>query len=394
MRNQALSIVTSLREELTCALCQDVYDKPQALMPCLHTFCLDCVNSIPRDYNDCFACPNCRRQVSGFIRHYSIQNIIEIFKRAEVNLSEDMKNDSRPSTPTKVIESLNIDVGESSSSSSPPTALASTSRGRKKPCRSCIRGNGTRYTCDYPITEEAQSGVGHLLCGFCSEYMPARGQRGTEPDLNQCCSFCGIIACDEYWGCKNRGTEAKLHILGEISAVKQYLVDIDQIDALEDGHLNLTEIRLLEGYLDRCQVSWNQAWMSCLKDFNDNHYTTAIARRMTPLAYQLYNTRRLMTATELENIRDNEESEDEYGDGYYDRIDEEGILPSNHLRACYGCMVTIVNGQFYGYWQEIVNHRLASDYRDKCPQGIHCETQWRTETHAERLSHVEATGRH
>lgn len=67
-----------------------------------------------------------------------------------------------------------------------------------------------------------------------------------------------------------------------------------------------------------------------------------------------------MTATELENIRDNEESEDEYGNGYYDRIDEEGILPSNHLRACYGCMVTIVNGQFYGYWQEIVNHRLAS----------------------------------
>lgn len=64
------------------------------------------------------------------------------------------------------------------------------------------------------------------------------------------------------------------HLFIEISAVKQYLVDIDQIDALEDGHLNLTEIRLLEGYLDRCQVSWNQAWMSCLKDFNDNHYTT------------------------------------------------------------------------------------------------------------------------
>lgn len=67
-----------------------------------------------------------------------------------------------------------------------------------------------------------------------------------------------------------------------------------------------------------------------------------------------------MTAAELENIQDNDESEDEYGDGYYDRIDQEGILPSNHLRACHSCLVTIVNGQFYGYWQDVLNHRLAS----------------------------------
>lgn len=67
-----------------------------------------------------------------------------------------------------------------------------------------------------------------------------------------------------------------------------------------------------------------------------------------------------MTPAELENIQDNEDSEDEYGEGYFDRIEEEGILPSNHLRACHSCLVTIVNGQFYGYWQEVVNHRLAS----------------------------------
>lgn len=60
-----------------------------------------------RDYSDSFSCPNCRRQVSSYIRHYSIQNIIEIFKRAEVKLAEDA-NDSRPPTPTRVIESLNV----------------------------------------------------------------------------------------------------------------------------------------------------------------------------------------------------------------------------------------------------------------------------------------------
>lgn len=61
-----------------------------------------------RDYSDSFSCPNCRRQVSNYIRHYSIQNIIEIFKRAEVKLAEDTKNKSRSPTPTRVIESLNV----------------------------------------------------------------------------------------------------------------------------------------------------------------------------------------------------------------------------------------------------------------------------------------------
>lgn len=80
---------------------------------------------------------------------------------------------------------------------------------------------------------------------------------------------------------------------------------------------------------------------------------------MTPLAYQLYNTRRLITGSQLDSIEDNDDSEDEYGDGYYDKIGTRGIMPSNHLRACYSCAATIVNGQFYGYWKEIVTHRLA-----------------------------------
>lgn len=60
----------------------------------------------------------------------------------------------------------------------------------------------------------------------------------------------------------------------EITTIKRFLTDIDQIDSLEDGHLNLAEIRLLEVYLDRCQIPWNQAWLSCLHDFNENYYTT------------------------------------------------------------------------------------------------------------------------
>lgn len=64
-----------------------------------------------------------------------------------------------------------------------------TSSGKKLPCRSCERDNGTDYICPVPIAEQQQSGIGHILCGFCSEYLPARGKGGTEPDINQCCKY-------------------------------------------------------------------------------------------------------------------------------------------------------------------------------------------------------------
>lgn len=83
----------------------------------------------------------------------------------------------------------------------------------KKPCRSCIYGNNTSYSCPMPITDDHQDGFGHLLCGYCLEFMPARGFGGNEPAINQCCSFCGVVACDEYWRCKNKSNAAKLYIL-------------------------------------------------------------------------------------------------------------------------------------------------------------------------------------
>jgi hypothetical protein len=72
---------------------------------------------------------------------------------------------------------------------------------------------------------------------------------------------------------------------------------------------------------------------------------------MTPLAHQIYNTRRLPNHDQT-----SEDEEDEY----YDRIQEEGVLPSHHLRACYSCLVTLVNGQFFGYWKTILDNGLAN----------------------------------
>lgn len=79
----------------------------------------------------------------------------------------------------------------------------------------------------------------------------------------------------------------------------------------------------------------------------------AIVRRMTPLGLQIYNTRRLPSYGGNYTV-ESDEDEDEY----YDRIGEEGVLPSENLRACYSCAVTVVNGQFYGYWKNIIEDGL------------------------------------
>lgn len=81
---------------LLIALCQDLYDKPQALIPCLHTFCLDCVAFIPRDHQDRFACPICRSHASSFANNFSIQNFIEILEN--INLFDTMSSSSGSST--------------------------------------------------------------------------------------------------------------------------------------------------------------------------------------------------------------------------------------------------------------------------------------------------------
>ncbi|KAL9539546.1 hypothetical protein MBANPS3_010200, partial [Mucor bainieri] len=365
-------------------LCQDLFDKPQALIPCLHTFCLDCVNSLPTNYgNDAMTCPICRRRANSFSSNFSIQNFIDIFNNASLDEAEEItiisditvkgsssaeRNSSYSSfastSSSPVLERSapneehRHDEAESStaafstagSSSSASSYQSVTNFGMmKKPCRSCSSSNCTNYTCPMPITDENQDGFGHLLCGYCSEFMPARGFGGNEPAINQCCSFCGVVACDEYWKCKNRSSAAKLYILSDIHDISTWIRDVDSIETKEDGHLNTAEIALLQTYLNRTGISWRDAWVHCLGDLDDNLYTSPIVRRMTSLGLQIYNTRRLP----VYDNNDYNDDDDDAEDAYYDRIGEEGVLPSMHLRACYSCAVTVVNGQFYGYWKSL-----------------------------------------
>merc|ERR1711916_325519 len=49
---------SSLKKQVTCALCLDVFTEP-TMLPCSHTFCTDCLKNLARTSNS-IACPSCR----------------------------------------------------------------------------------------------------------------------------------------------------------------------------------------------------------------------------------------------------------------------------------------------------------------------------------------------
>ena len=58
------TLLDSLHEEVSCSVCMTTFTDPK-ILPCLHTFCLYCLNGILRTSGryDIFACPECRKEV-------------------------------------------------------------------------------------------------------------------------------------------------------------------------------------------------------------------------------------------------------------------------------------------------------------------------------------------
>ena len=58
------TLLDSLHEEVSCSVCMTTFTDPK-ILPCLHTFCLHCLNGILRTSGryDIFACPECRKEV-------------------------------------------------------------------------------------------------------------------------------------------------------------------------------------------------------------------------------------------------------------------------------------------------------------------------------------------
>ncbi|XP_058957432.2 E3 ubiquitin-protein ligase TRIM71-like [Pocillopora verrucosa] len=58
------TLLDNLHEEVSCSVCMTTFTEPK-ILPCLHSFCLHCLNEILRTSggHDIIACPECRREV-------------------------------------------------------------------------------------------------------------------------------------------------------------------------------------------------------------------------------------------------------------------------------------------------------------------------------------------
>ena len=83
------SALKTLEEQLTCAICLDIYINPKTLT-CLHSFCQQCLKDLPLDpqgHNYFISCPICCHHtqlpqpagVDGFLKAFQINNLKEVY---------------------------------------------------------------------------------------------------------------------------------------------------------------------------------------------------------------------------------------------------------------------------------------------------------------------------
>ncbi|XP_077182712.1 zinc-binding protein A33-like isoform X2 [Paroedura picta] len=78
-KNQA----QSLREELTCAICYDLFRDP-VMLECMHHFCKECIQGYWGRCSRVATCPQCRQEfpTQSFRPHYLVAGVVETIRKA------------------------------------------------------------------------------------------------------------------------------------------------------------------------------------------------------------------------------------------------------------------------------------------------------------------------
>ena len=93
----AASVTKDLTDLTTCPICLELFDNPKSL-PCLHAFCLKCLQEHFKDKNlrDEAQCPICRKEfqipsdgLDGLQHHFFIQQLVDVRKASSRELDID-----------------------------------------------------------------------------------------------------------------------------------------------------------------------------------------------------------------------------------------------------------------------------------------------------------------
>ena len=88
------TLLNNLHEEVSCSVCMCKYTDPKQL-PCLHSFCLHCLNGIQRTSGrrDKIACPECRQEfkvpddgnLEALPTNFRINSLLDVLAIKECN---------------------------------------------------------------------------------------------------------------------------------------------------------------------------------------------------------------------------------------------------------------------------------------------------------------------
>lgn len=72
----------SLREELTCAICCELFSEP-VMLDCMHHFCKGCIQEYWDSCPHVPSCPQCRHKIPSrtFRTHYLLSGLVEKVRR-------------------------------------------------------------------------------------------------------------------------------------------------------------------------------------------------------------------------------------------------------------------------------------------------------------------------
>ena len=91
-------IKIQLRDITECPICTEIYTDPKVL-PCIHTFCLNCITSWGKDMQpgDKVSCPMCRKEFTvpagGF---NNLPKDFFIAKLLDVKMNSSVKSEAKP----------------------------------------------------------------------------------------------------------------------------------------------------------------------------------------------------------------------------------------------------------------------------------------------------------